>query len=205
MSLTEAVHHVQAVESCSQIDALTQLRMALGDGDISARWAADPLPSWIYQVGVPPLFSSDEVPIDAGYWDSVLIFLDGDGRVIDQSFYLDEKEEKSPPRPRQLLLLRSRVLELWPPTEKTVHGANQTKLDTSQTPTRRASKEQIRVPAREMYQTKNEMGKKPPNTEEAERLLREKVDGATRPKIRAVLSEPEFEKLRLKRGGRWSS
>src|SRR3984893_16041430 len=91
--------------------------MACGEADIPLRWAADaPLPG-IYQIGLPRLFSSDQVPTDPMFWDHALIFLTGNGCVVDQRFLFFNEEDYSPepaPRPRELLLLRSRVLELWP-------------------------------------------------------------------------------------------
>jgi hypothetical protein len=198
MSLTEAVRYVEVAEGSEQTEALIQIRMALGDGDIPVHWAADPLPQLIYPVGFPPLFSSDQVPTDAMYWDQVLIFLDGDGRVIDQSVL---GEEKSPPRPRQLLLLRSRVFELWPLQDRKSDDSDGTRINASRLPIARTSKKQIREAAKEVYQT--QVGKKPPNSYEAEKMIREKVEGATRKKIRAVLDENEFKVLRLKRGDRF--
>jgi hypothetical protein len=46
-------------------------------------------------------FLSDNVRTDHEYWSQVLILLDPDCRAVDRA------------GPRQLLLLRSRVLELW--------------------------------------------------------------------------------------------
>jgi hypothetical protein len=200
MTLSEAARHIHLVDECNFIEALRQLRMGLGDGDIPARWAADPPPSLpgFFQVGFEPLFAPDPVPTDALYWNAVLIFLDGDGHVIDQSVYADEKS--APPRPRRLFLLRSKINALWP-IQSEPHGAtHQAKTNVRKTAKQHASKEQIREAARELY--RSEVGKKPPNSEQAERLIRDRVPGATRPKIRLVLREEEFDKLRWRRGQR---
>lgn len=101
MTLAEAVDHVVLTEHCERVVALSEIRLALGEGDIPGRWAASPLPAGFYPLGLPPIFSSDNVRIDHEYWSQVLILLDPDCRAVDRA------------GPRQLLLLRSRVLELW--------------------------------------------------------------------------------------------
>src|ERR1700751_2631731 len=90
MTLVEVVNHIQTVEACDPTAALDQFRRALSDGEVPTHWAANPLPAPIYRLGDPPNFSDDEVPTGAGYWLYVLIFLDGDGRVIDQPFHHDK-------------------------------------------------------------------------------------------------------------------
>ena len=44
MTLIEAVNYIQISDGCDQITAVNQLRMALGDGEIRARWVADTSP-----------------------------------------------------------------------------------------------------------------------------------------------------------------
>lgn len=201
MTLREAVNHVQAAECSDEVGALKQLRMALGDGDIPAHWAAEPLPPGFYSVGDPSPFSSDQVPTDALYWDSVLIFLDGDGRVIDQQRYDDEAQRPPLPRPRALLLLRARVVELWPLQGQGRKDSSQTDSASTTRPEmpvqRPASADAILRAARELY----EQPGKPPNQTEAEQQLLAKFPGTSRePFIRKVLQSPEFKALRLKPG-----
>ena len=186
ITLSEAVTHVQAVECSDQAEALDQLRMALADADIPAHWAADPLPPEIYSVGDPGPFSCDQVPTDAMYWLHVLIFISGDCRVIDQPSHYDETQPL--PRPRQLLLLRTRVMELWPLSSTTQPG----KLRR-----RKFNDDEILSAARDVY------GKKEndrPNTPDAERLVRQKLGGGKRDNIRRILREPEFADIRRKPG-----
>jgi hypothetical protein len=156
--------------------------LALGEGDIPGRWAASPLPAGLYPLGLPPIFSSDKVRTDHQYWSQALILLDSDCRVVDQA------------GPRQLLLLRSRVLELCA-MDMEHSGDRSLKQDQK---LRSASKDQVREAAREVY--KIQSGKKPPNMDEAEKLIRQKLPDARRNKIRGVLHEEEFTRQRLKPG-----
>jgi hypothetical protein len=196
MTLCEAVNHIQAVECTDQAGALNQLRMALGDGDIPTHWAADPLPPGVYSIGDPSPFSSDQVPTDAMYWLHVLIVLDGDGRVIDQPFYRDETQEPPLPRPRQLLLLRTRVFELWPLSnhERKERGST---TQPKKLRRRKVEEDEIRRVARDIYR---ENENDPPNKPTAERLIRQRLGGGKRPDIRKILEEVEFHGVRREPG-----
>jgi hypothetical protein len=57
MTLAEAVDHVVLTEHCERVVALSEIRLALGEGDIPGRWAASPLPAGFYPLGLPPIFS----------------------------------------------------------------------------------------------------------------------------------------------------
>lgn len=200
MTLSEAVNHIQSVECTDQAGALNQLRMALGDGDIPTRWAADPPPLGGYSIGDPSPFSSEQVPTDAMYWHNVLIFLDGDGRVIDQPSYYDKTQEPPLPRPRQLLLLRTRVFELWPLSNHRIKDSQTDLGSTTQPetlPRRSFDDDEIRSAARDIYR---ERENDPPNETNAEQLVRQKLGGGKRDDIRRILKEQEFFGLRRKPG-----
>ena len=47
MTPAEAVDHVVLTEHCERVVALSEIRLALGEGDIPGRWAASPLPAVI--------------------------------------------------------------------------------------------------------------------------------------------------------------
>ena len=126
MTPAEAVDHVVLTEHCERVVALSEIRLALGEGDIPGRWAASPLPAGFYPLGLSPIFSSDNVRTDHEYWSQVLILLDPDCRAVDRA------------GPRQLLLLRSRVLELWAMVEHS--GDRSLKQDQK---LRSASKDQL--------------------------------------------------------------
>jgi hypothetical protein len=197
MTLGEAIQHVQEVDGCNRLQALSQLRDALEEGDIPARWSADPepsLPPGFFRVGFPPLFAPGPIPTDPVYWRTVLVL--PNGLVIDQGTL----DQQSAGRSRQLFLLRSKINELWPLQSKRRESAYQAVTSDRSTARQQASKEQIRKTAREVYCYEMESGKKPPNLAEAEHLIRERVEGATRPRIRSVLNDDEFKRLRLKRG-----
>jgi hypothetical protein len=202
MTLVEAVAHIQAQERCDQVGALRQLRMALGEGEIPARWGADllpPLPRMAMYVGSPRLFSSDPVPTDALFWDHALIFLVGNGRVINQSFLLDDDEDHASelaPSPRELYLLRARVLEHWPSLSDALKDSASS--DQPRQPRRPpASKSLIRETARDLYR---QAGNNPPNQTKAEQLIARLLPGTPRKLIRPILQEEEFARLRRKRG-----
>ena len=187
MTLVEAVTHIQDCDGCTQLEALGQLRQALGEADIPARWAAYPPinrpPS--YSRAMPHLLSSEQVPTDAFFWSGALIYLDGNGRVIDEFFLRGPDGEfvaGPTPRGRELFLLRSRVLELWPQLQKL--------------PRRSVNDDEILSAARELYlERKND----PPNKPVAERLIRQKLGGGKRDDIRRIL-EDEFPNVRRKPG-----
>jgi hypothetical protein len=194
MTLRQAVVHVAVAEKCEPGEALHQLRLALGEADIPARWAADPPPliPGMYSVELPEIFSPEQVPRDARYWGRVTILLSGDCRVLHQS------EEQSLPSPRELLLLISRVLELWSnPTPFQLSMGHREDAGLGYQANRRATTKQIREVAREVYASQDG---KPPNTNEAETRVREKLPKASRKFIREVLKETEFANLRLKPG-----
>lgn len=195
MTLSEAVHHIEVADECACNEALSQLRIALGDGDIPARWGADPplsLPGF-FQFGSPPLFASDPVPSDPAYWSLVLILPAGDGVVIDQSVHA---QGQSAPRRRQLFLLRSRVFELWPPSNHERKDRGST--TEPEKPLRRSvDDDQIRTAARDIYR---ERKGDPPNKPTAEQLIRQRLGGGKRDDIRRILDEEEFANLRREAG-----
>ncbi len=248
MTLGGTVGHIQAVDGVDRSPALFQFRMARADGDLPARWAADPLspdiftlgddplpsnikphiynlwdhPWWpphadedlparwaadplspeiynvgddpsspdvgrdVYTLGDPWPFSSDEVPTDPSYWFSVLIFFnDDDAWVVDQpGTCFSETQEHPLPRPRQLFLLRSRVLELWPPSN---HERKDQNIQVEKPARRSVGDDEIRSTARDIYREIDR-----PNKAVAERLVRQRLGGGKRDDIRRILDEKEF-------------
>ena len=206
MTLVEAVTHIHDCDGCTQLEALGQLRQALGEADIPARWAAYPPinrpPS--YSRAMPHLLSSEQVPTDAFFWSGALIYLDANGRVIDEFFLRGPDGEfvaGPTPRGRELFLLRSRVLELWPLSNhlrKELFPTRSGSTTRPELPVRRPAPEaDILRAARELYQQPG----KPPNMAEAEQQLGAKFPGTNRDRfIRPILRRKEFDDLRLKRG-----
>jgi hypothetical protein len=226
MTLVEAVEHVQAHlahEGCKELGALRQLRMACGEGEIPLRWAADEIsfqivgvgegeapirwtaeeerlpfevPEELLQTGLPPLFSPDEVPTDPLFWDQALII---NGRVIDQRMSEADAAPDRVPRPRELFLLRSRILELWPLQGDTRPNAEGAGTGSSRPEPRRQKREpdEIRQAARDLYE---ESPNDPPNISKAEQEIRRRLPGADRDTIRDELKKEEFASRRRRRG-----
>jgi hypothetical protein len=176
-TLAAVIWHIQINLGCAVEVAVRELRVAMGQGSIPARWAFGL--SGVSQFEQPPGFSVDSVPADPFYWGMVLIFTDEDGAVVDQPIWRDST---TAPRRRGLFLLRSRVVELW-------HSPKKEK--------KRTSVKQIRNEARKLYPE----GKFGPNENQAEQLIRKALLGnAPRAFVRRVLEEPEFATRRRPRG-----
>jgi hypothetical protein len=207
MTLGEALAHIQAhlvQGSCDQLSAETELRMACGEGEIPLRWAADPPPQglcFFESFGLHSLFAADEVPTSPLYWRQVLIFGD---RVVDQSFSSLTEADSPPeraPRQRELFLLRSRVLELWPLRSDAHEGASAKghsgsadQIPRQQSP---ATEGEILNTVRELYR---QAGNDPPNQTKAEQLVAALLPGTKRDFIRSILQRPEFHNVRRKPG-----
>ena len=117
MTLREAVSYVAGVHSSNEIEALDAIRAALGKGWITGRWGMGSF------FDNDPCLSSEVVPANEFFWTYALIFLVENGVVIDQEF-LPTKRDRSP-QPRELFLLRSEVLALWPSArEEPAHVAS---------------------------------------------------------------------------------
>jgi hypothetical protein len=176
MTLAAVIWHIQINLGCAVEVAVRELRVAMGQGSIPARWAFGP--SGVSRFEQPPRFSVDSVPADPFYWGIVLIFTDEDGAVVDQPIWRDST---TAPWRRGLFLLRSRVVELW-------HSPKKEK--------KRTSVKQIRNEARKLYPA----GKFGPNENQAEQRIREALGIAPRILVRRVLEEPEFATRRRPRG-----
>jgi hypothetical protein len=179
--------------------------MACGEGAIPLRWGADQPTGETFRIGLPPLFSNEEVPTDPLFWENALIFLIGTGRVIDQRFVFLNEADAAPeraPRPRELFLRRSRVLELWPLRSDT-HGGetpigNSGSADQILTPRQSpATDEEILAVAREVYR---QAGNDPPNQTIAEQIVAALLPGTKREFIRPIVRRPEFKNVRRKPG-----
>ena len=200
MTLAEVVRHIQASVECEEETAVGELRGAMGQGLVPARWAFDcSRESTLFEP--PPIFSLDPVPADPLYWECVLIFMDGDGAVVDQSYLL---EATTMPQRRGLFVLRSRVLELWYPSKQSAAAhlpcepnviadrkpSNLSHANQKLVKPKPATIEQIRDEARKIYP----VGKFGPNLPKAEQLIRRALGNASRERLRNVLKEPQFKR-----------
>jgi hypothetical protein len=178
MSLVEAIEHIRMSQHCNSVEALRQLKRETRDGMVRVHWEDSEGPK--------------DRP-DLQYLQASQLLLIGTGFASDnvQKIY------------RPLLIERSAVQELWRLPNCWRNGSGQTvsaPAGQQRQDTRPATEVQIREAAREVYQDAREAGKKPPNKPEAERLIRAKLPGATRPRIRSVLKQDEFDRQRWKRG-----
>src|SRR5258708_1016614 len=173
ISLSDAIAYVEDREQCDPTAALRQIRTALGDGEIPARWGPDPAPDPIQLGAYATLyfttsqFADDQVPTDAGFWSGVLI-MEGSGKVIDQT------DSTLGPRPRELFVERRRVEALWPrATNQDIPTPTLKPAKASKTaPAMRslnASSKTIREVAHAIYTERTTL---PPNVREAEQLIR---------------------------------
>lgn len=203
MTLVEAVNHINEQERTE--NGLDHIRIALGAGEIPARWAwpslaegPNEVDGWklhLVPMRDPPPFLEDTVPTNREFWDKAIMLLDGDGKVIDPALgYMtilrDGKAEVLCQQPvpwRGLFLLKETVFDFWP-------LADDPEADRNIQNIRSPSEQDIRKAARELYS--NSPAFAAPNIDKAERRIRAKFGKASRKLIRHVLSEPEFASLR---------
>jgi hypothetical protein len=88
------------------------------------------------------------------------------------------------------------VLPASPLAEEPAAAKDQVKTEVAR---RRPTEHQIAAEAEKLY-AEPEYANDPPNLVKAERLLRERLPGATRPNIRAALKRPDIAELRRIRG-----
>jgi hypothetical protein len=96
---------------------------------------------------------------------------------------------------RPLLVNRANVFRRWPAPD-----AGSTRIavgGTHRKPYGTASEVSIREAVRKIY---GESHSKPPNVEEAWRLIKKELPNAARSKVREILNEPAFKDLRLRAG-----
>jgi hypothetical protein len=176
------------LQKCDSVEALRQLKEEIGDGIVAVKWADD----LTDKANVTILKTSEFILFGPG--------LAPDGKEL-----------------RELLVNRAHVLRYWPAPDdcnmlrpvsvRRAHSIRQvpkhqktaTKLRNK--PHGKASEASIREAARRIY---SESHSKPPNIEEAWRLIKNILPNASRGPVRAVLGEPEFDKQRLKAGNQSS-
>jgi hypothetical protein len=177
MSLVEAIEHIRISQDCNSVEALRQLKREIRDGMVRAQW----------EDSKGPKDRPDPEYLQASH---LLLIASGFAPDSVQEIY------------RPLVVKRSAVKVLWPLSDYRREESHRTaskpageqRQDKQATPT-----ERIREAAREVYREAMKAGKKPPNKTEAEPLVRV-ISGATRPRIRPILMEDEFDRQRWKRG-----
>lgn len=208
MSLSEAVAHINNQENDNT--GLTQIRDALKDGEIPARWGVEGYMDVLTSDGttqrflkIPtdensPLLLKGKIKKDARFWENAVMLPDQDSIVIER-FSKGKWDEESDvvESHRKLFLLKERILELWP-----VNATDCSEMSPASFTI--ATADQIHQAVSEVYAESTD---KPPNSLEAESPTREKLKKkGLRPRnqaeLREVIGRPEFKKLRLGQGQR---
>src|SRR5437016_1064051 len=83
ISLTRALTHIAAALGCNPVEALTELRTALLDGELSARFSSIPKAA---ERDVYPVPDRIEL-IPPAFWQDCMIFPIGEGYVIETKTY----------------------------------------------------------------------------------------------------------------------
>lgn len=172
--------------------ALSQILLALQDEEIPIKWAAEGyLAHWRLHRDL--LFALDDPPTGRYFWSTAIILPSEDYAVRDQGVQLGSLETEyaviTDRGLRRLLLLQSRVQELWP---------KKTPGNLSDAPAKKPvpSQDMIRTEARNVYRNFDPK----PNIADAEVLIRKALPSAKRDLIRRVLNESEFESQRRPAG-----
>lgn len=191
MTLSEVITRISKVDECEKNVALVQLRTALMDREISARFAHE---EYVIKGGLwpmPPLgpLASDSAPTDPLFWFGALFILSGDGFVIDQPILgSDQDEDASLPQRRRLLLNRAEVETIWG-----------TEVSHAPRIRRTPSQQNIRDALRKIYSAPNA---NPPNVNQAYGLVCQQLGKTPRNLVREILKEPEFARHRSPPGRR---
>lgn len=173
--------------------ALSQLRAALQDGEIPKKWAQEQWPK-SHSFFPNQLFALDEPP-SGFFWQYAQIDPSANYAVSDEMpLFLSGGvvgERAANPRLRELLLLRSRVYELWPSKATDSPPPSLPRLEPAPTERRTpviSDENLIKNEARKLYDRSNPK----PNIAQAERFIREAMPGAKRTLIRKILKDEEF-------------
>jgi hypothetical protein len=176
MSLVEAVEHIRMSQRCNSVEALRQLKGEIGDGMVRVQWEDSEGPK--------------DYP-DSQYLQSSQLLLVGTGLAPDSL-----REEYRP-----LLVERSAVEKLWPLSNHRRKDSQQTEAGSTtqlESPRRRSvDPDEIWSAAKELYREREH---DPPNMDDAERLIRQKLRGGKRDDIRQILRKKEFADVRRNPG-----
>jgi hypothetical protein len=227
MTLKEAISHIQRVDGCDEVIAFAQLRRALADGAIEARWGPDEFSPRLFEIQ-----PGRRIRL-ATFWRTVPI--DGEGGFIPGVYPEDlpdadpDIEDNSPeqymPKRYYLFVLRDSISRHWasfdpenavksqsPPAdvreavfEEAAAADIQATVIKEATGSRNreyASEPQIRETAVQIYDEHAKAGAKPPNMPEAFDLIAKRLAPKLAPKRRVfpVLREDEFKNRRWKPG-----
>ena len=212
MRLSKALSHIQESEGCDIEGAIGQIKLALGDGALDARWRLFPISSFDTELGRAPHLSNEPVPSNHGFWARVEITKGGIVRIPedkedrwwsqpafapnagDLRRYVLELSDKDPDKSA----LKKMREKLFAPRKRKLFVLHPRVMEiwpsTGRAPVMspNASIAQITEVARQIYANPG----RGPNLAEAEQAIRRLLPGATREPIRQVLDEAEFSSLR---------
>lgn len=205
IGLSEALAHVRSVVGDDTELAKSELRSALSNDVISARFGPDVDPARPDKALYWGDSSSADV-VPPRFWSHTLLFDVGLGFVTEQDMTAELGDDDTKPiRHRTLYIDRHRLLEVWPKPDFVREAiSTETKVDAGEkrrAPT--ATFEKIREVAMAVYRNAENS---PPNIEEAyiqvRKLLSAEGKKAPRQRVRQVLAAPEFASRRLPVGAR---
>jgi hypothetical protein len=201
MTLRDAILHIRRVDKCDQETALHQLRAALADGEVQARWGSGEIPQFV----IPIVPGAVEVPAWAlqKFWLSVPIDLTGAGSIpallleeLESPQAEEEEEEDEDDDDNEgsrltryfVFVLREDIERHWPSD----HPETRAKGPVT------ASSREIEEVLRKIYDEAEEKGEKPPNINQAADLAARKLQPKKVPRkvARVILDKAEFKRRR---------
>jgi hypothetical protein len=203
MTLAEATHYIREKESCESHVALHQLFLAIVDEEVQVKRGV--LHPEVTRKGPPSEFRGDlkiclegdgSVQIDPGDKKSrlnITIVSASDFRSNDD-WAGDDTAGEDPFDYEPLWLCRADVIRLW---SGDIYPTINHQARSAKSRKQRVSNEAIRREARRIYK---KFSDNPPNIRVAEKLIRERLPGATRMQIEPILKEDEFVRLRRRPG-----
>lgn len=177
-------------------EAERDLRHALGDGVVSARFGSD------YRPGFRGSFFNQHPQrgaiVGPEVWSNCEIVTENGGYIIEAPTARDTDNRRA----RTVFINRPEMLETWPLAVSKTAGTSPQPEAAQPVRIRTATAEQIRACITKLYDRTGPA----PNVEQSYRLVSVSLrnDGLLAPRVRVrdVLAEPEFAKRRLLRGMR---
>jgi hypothetical protein len=205
MTLREALAHIEKAELCSLKDAWRQLREAIADREIDARW-----PHALQLTRVGDYDDEDIGPSrDIRFWKSARYILGGGGRILDDPACRPNHARLKLIREgklhyRSVLVRKDDVERVWPtangtaearpPTASLSHGTEPFR-PTSARP--KYSEVDIRKEIKRIY---GDQSYNRPNLEKLYYIVSDKFPGVSRSIVRRIGKEPEFSPERRPAG-----
>ena len=203
MTLNETLAFIRAAEGCSRKEARRQLGLAVADQEVEARWPQKIHLQWADEVGPPASLE---------FWKSALFIPIRGGMILNdpacrRNHVRLQLFREGELHFRAVLFKGADVERIWGATNRATESqaskdeiGHAGEADSSWTHglDKEGVSERIRQEARNIYA---DPANDRPNIDEAERMIRLKL-GLTRSRVRPIVEECEFERMRRKRGQR---